>query len=335
MGCSGCRIDKESTSLPSPVLMQKLISLFDELKSRGIALNEIELGPSDILSARNMEAIFQRPDVIEFIDLFSLMTINASFIYPNMTRYVDLAYQLTRYETSKKCGIVIPVEMTQMFNDKYISRIKQNLSVFRDAFPHDLYSVTFNIIFDERFINNPLNKFSYEDLFFRTNSFVEDTELHESRVRIDYVFHHGREDITNPFIAQAFMDSMNELYRHYHADHKRRNGPMIDGVPAFLNFDFENDEIVYHNEELYVRPVVNDRLNIFHESLKYRGEWNADGIISHLAERFNDNLTMASEMKDCSDCSRIVECSKRYTQDLMKILNVQDCFTMLKQYESK
>lgn len=334
MGCSGCRINKESSSLPSEETLENLTALFAELKDRGIALNEIEIGPSDVLSARNKEEIFNDPKVIEFVDLFSLMTINASFIYPDDEKYKWLAENVNNYKTAKKLGIVIPVELNQVFNEKYINRIKHNLKVFQQHHPHKLYSTTFNIIFDERFVQNPLNKFSYEDLFFRMNNFVNDTELHPERVRIDYVFHHGRDNLENPLVAQAFIESMNKLYDHYFIDHEKRYGKDNIAIPSFLNFDFENDEIVYHDDKLYIRPVINDRLSVFHPDLVYHGEWDADGMMSHLAERYNSNLNKAMDFKDCSTCSRVVDCSKRYTQDLMSILKTETCITMLKKYDT-
>lgn len=334
MGCAGCRVRKESTDIPSDGSLDKLIDMFGDLKNvYKVDLNEIEIGPSDIFSAQNKQEIFSNPKLKKLVDLFQTMSINASFIYPDIERYRWLADACRRFECSEKLGVIIPIEMEQVFHPKYMGRIKDNLQRFYEFHDDRRYRTTLNIIYDERFVKNPVNKFSYEELFQRTNGFVNDLFFAHCKVRVDFVFHHGRDNLDLPWVADSFRTSLDDLYAHYFKDHEKNKGALIDGIPSFLNFDFENDELIYHDEKLYVRPILNDRCNIFHEQLQHKGEWSAVGMMTGLADRFNNNLEMASQMRECHNCSRIVDCAKRYTHDVLRILKTEDCLPLLKQYE--
>ncbi len=337
MGCAGCRIQKDDDLGPSVDQILHLHGLFKDLKTLGVELKEIEIAPTDILSAGNTWSLLQNDHLLEFLNEFSLLSISASMVHADQSRYQELATALKNLKVSEKLRLIIPIEMNHVFNDKYLQRIKNNLEVVNTALPNGIYSTALNVIFDEAFVKNPLKKFSYDELFSRVNDLVIQPDFEKFNTRVDFVFHHGRVPFTDDsqralYLNKSFLKSLVELNHHYHRDYQKRHGIKAGEVPAFVKFDVEHEELVYHQGKLYVRPIINDRATVFDQKLLYAKPWSAQGLQEHLTSRFNDNLIKGVEFEDCSNCPHLPQCAARYTQDLMQIAGTQQCITFLKDY---
>jgi hypothetical protein len=282
---------------------------------------EIEMGPTDLLSAVNREEIFANPVMRELARLFHVTTLNASFIHPKEEDYIAFAHTVHEFTPDNMVGLAIPLEMRHVFNDKYIDRVRENIRIFREHLPNHLKEVVLVVIFDEHYLNNAGSKYTYEDLFDRANSL----DVHEHTM-VDFVFHHGRANIESEFVAEAFKTSVQNLNQQYLKDIARRGENLrYRHTPAQLMPESHNNELTYHKGELYIRPVLNERVTVFHERMKFTGEWSVGNFRAHSLERLNQNLQYAFEHKDCLACPYQIECASNYVHDLMAVVKAKDC----------
>lgn len=327
MNCQGCNVEKNLSGLPKPEAMDRLLSLFREMKVWGIPFMEIELGPTDLIKARNRDQIFSDPKVQELTRMFKLTTLAASFIYPEEHEYERLAKQAYEVAPDNWVGLAIPLEMSHVFNDKYIDRIQKNVDVFRNHLPNHLNETIFNVIFDERFLSNVGSKYSYDDLFSR----VHDLRV-TNNTKVDFVFHHGRSRIDSAWVASDLVESLKELNRKYLQDLRKRSNIEARHVPFQLSCDGRGGEVLYHEEQLYFRPVINERITILSDKMKFTGDWTLENYFHNLFTRYNSNIEKSLTYEDCNGCDHAAMCADRYIHDFMDVCNTKHCVTLLKSH---
>ncbi len=319
--CSGCMISKFSNWMPDPATMTKLLKMFQEMDSAGMDFYEIELGPTDMLSASNRDVIFYDKSLRELASLFKITTVNASFIHPKERDYIQFAKDIHSFTPNNWVGLAIPIEMSHVFNDKYISRIRENVRVFQQHLPNFLKEVVLTVIFDDEFLSRAGSKYTYEDLFKRTN----ELSVHD-RTMVDFVFHHGRRNVGDPYIQQCFKEAIAKLNEQYLKDIERRGSDLeYRHAPAQLLPESHNNELVYHQGELYIRPVLNERVALFHEHMQFQGDWSLENFRLQSHDRWQRNLEFASTHDECMNCNHQVECASNYVHDLMKVVNYDHC----------
>lgn len=334
MNCQGCMVDKFSTNIPSDKELDQLIGMFEGLRSDGVQLLEIELGPSDIFSAQNKEEIFTNPKLVHLINLFDSISVNASFIYPHKDKYDWLIESVSQFKGFARFAPIIPIEVEHALNEKYMARISENLRYLYTNYRHPVFRTALNVIFSDKYdVNSVGRKRNYPVLFQAINGLQKDPLFMSFNTRVDFVFHHGRASMMDEGNKRAFKHSWLELYKQYALDHHYNKGDTIDGIPRYLHYDTENSELIYHNGNLYVRPILNDRVNFIDQRFKFLGPWTSAGLQAEFTNRYINNTALAIERQDCSECSFISECAKRFTHDVMDVVDFDKCMTGLNHYE--
>jgi len=324
MGCKGCRIDKTGSGLPSDDVLEKLLGMLYQLKAQGVGFAEVELGATDMLSANNRDEIFSHPLVAEIVRLFKVTVINAAFIDPQPDHYIRLAQQVNTLSPDNAVGLVTPMEMTQAFNDKYISRIQKNVTLFKQHLNNPFTEVLFSIIIDHNQMRRSDIKRSYGELFVRAR------QLRVSeRTKVDFAFHHGREGLRMSTDKEDLLQTIHALNDQYVQDLLTRDIVHRGEVPAQLFEEEEVLELVLSDCDLYIRPILNERLMVKNRIMRYHGAWDAYSLLKHFDDRVQRNENLAKELKVCSTCPHVKRCATRYTQELMALGKTQDCISLL------
>ncbi len=324
MGCKGCHVNKNSHGLPSDDVLMNLLSMLYELKGEGVELAEVELGATDVLSAINRNDIFEHPLISQIVQCFQVTVLNAAFVDPDARQYVELARQVNLLSPNNAVGLVTPIEIGHVFNDKYVQRIRDNVALFRDHLHNDFTEVIFSIIVDHQSLSLTKNKYTYSDLFARARELrVAD------HTAIDFAFHQGRLNLDLPWIRQDLLDSIHALNQQYVHDLNVRQNIERRHIPSQLLFEQEILELVFSQSELYIRPILNERLTVLHPKMRYDGPWKGLSLLQEFQAKITRNLSLSEKMKHCKDCIHVNRCSNRYTQELMQLLDTQDCVSLL------
>lgn len=330
LNCQGCRVNKASSGVPGDAVLCNLLGLLHNVYTTGRSLAEIEFGPTDIMSAVNREEIFSNPLVKQIANLFSTVVLNTAMIHPDPLEYKVLAREVNLMAPKKPVGLVVPIEIKHVFNDKYIERIRENVETFKQALKYGFTEVIFSVIVDRQTLTNVGSRYTYEDLFAKvrelrvTENTAVDFALHQGRAETELGFAIGKNDL------QA---SLRELNQHYLLDIKKRESLEKRHVPSMALYESEIREIVFHKDELYVRPIINERITLFHEMMRYTGGWTADELFDDFDQREMDNYNLAlSVIKDCQHCPYVHRCTSRSVQQLMVLLGTRKCISPLPEF---
>lgn len=321
--CTGCKINKQSGSIPSEDTLVKLLKLTQDMKLAGVDFYEVELGPTDLTTAANTGDIFANEYLQSICRMFKVTTINGSFIDPNPRVYEDFAKKVNAFTPDNWIGLAIPVEMRHVFNDKYISRIRDNVKAFEQVLPNIIKEVVVNIIFDEKYMEQAAKEHTYEELFARCNSL----DVHENTMA-DFVFHHGRVGRGESIDTEAFKRAIAALNEQYLLEVRRRGKDASKRfLPSQMIPESHNTELILSEGELYVRPILNERTTVFHERFRHNGEWDYHSVTEAIANRFIDNFAIAASanMEDCNSCEFLSDCAEGSVQDLMEVLKTNKC----------
>lgn len=329
LSCNGCRVNKASSGIPDDAVLCDLLTLCHDVVVTGRKLAEIEFGPTDIMSAYNRAEIFNRPLIWEITSLFSTIVLNTAMVHPDPLEYQILAHEVNRMAPNKPVGLVVPIEIKHVFNEKYINTIRTNVKSFQDALKYGFTEVIFSVIFDRTSMENVGNTYTYETLF----SKVRELSVADNTA-VDFAFHQGRDGLTSDFLKTDLRTSIRELNRQYILDLQKRDIVERRHVPSIALFDQEIREIVFHQNQLFIRPIVNERITVFHDSMKYQGEWNAESLFRHFDQRVQDNMNLAigGVIIDCERCPYVQRCAERSIQQLMLLTDTAKCITLLPEY---
>lgn len=323
MGCLGCQINKDLSGLPSEEIIGDLLNLFTGLQDQGSRMGEFEFGPTDMVRAKNRREMFGHPKVKALAGLFDMLTLNASFVYVDENEYIELAKDVNAFNTSRVNGLQIPVNLRHIYNDKYLDLIERNIEVYRAALDKPLEEVIFTVILDEMWMGNVGAEINYSNLYERCRA------LKEKGYGFDFISHHGLRDIGQEGVKKDFVKTIRKLASSFYEKAIEHNDFKQRRFNTLTTFG-ETYEIVFHEGQLYVRASVSEKSNIFHDKMRYQLPWQATDILTHLTERFHQNLEASVKMSDCKECERSVDCSARFVHDVMELVGTQECLIGLK-----
>lgn len=329
LNCAGCRVDKTQTSLPTDEQFSRLLSLFDDLERHGFTMAEFELGPTDLVSTSNRAELFCDERLARLARKFQLLALNAGMVYPGAYEYVQFADQVWQLAPGTTVSLVVPIDLKHVFNEKYVGRLRANVERFCAALRNPFRETILKVIFDEHYMDRgDEGRYTYQQLFEQ----VQSLEL-GPRSKVDFAFHHGRDwKISDPIVSRNFLRSLRGINEAYLQDLRARG---LQAQTRHLPFQLTNHapsgELVYNSGELYVRPVLNERMNVFHELMRFKGEWSAQNYHAQTFERLTNNLSLAMSYEQCASCEFVPTCASKNLHELMHLTHTRQCISLLRQ----
>jgi hypothetical protein len=329
MNCTGCRINKTSSYFPSREEQGDIDSFLDSIVNDGLELDELELGPTDLLSASNREEFFS-PYLKTLTERFKLTAFQVSLIHPRED-VEDFVIDINKVTSpNAKINLTTPLEIKHVFNDKYVQRIKDNIEIIRQGSISRVDEVVLSVVFDIDILSNVGSKYNYEDLFCR----VCDLSMGPDTL-VDFVFHHGRGDLTDPIIGRNFIKSFKEVNRFFTNDFKRNGDlPTVRKMPSQLVVPNDRPvEVVWRAGKLFIRPILNEGFVIEDSRFEISKPWNASVYKTKLIEDITRNLEYSAQLDDCQSCEHVMLCASRSMHDVLQMVDSKHCFYLLKDYK--
>lgn len=323
MSCAGCNVDKGADT-PADNDLIELLNLVYEVSSHGVVLAELELGATDILTATNRSEIFSNSYIKLLAEHFSVVVVNCGLVNPNKELYDELADNLNGL-SSNPTGVTTPVEIRHVFNDKYISRIEENLQHLKSKLKHGLTEVILNVIYDDTLVNDEAH---YLHLFKR----LRDISFKDINVSVDFAFHQGRKLRESDFFKQSLLNSIKQLNKHYLLDMSERKEAERRHIPSMLLFKEEIKELVYSAGKLSVRPILNERIYVDHDDFILENDWNANTVFAKFDAMTIDNFWLSENNKECCCCPHRLSCATRNVNKLMSVLGTDECLSIAKSF---
>jgi hypothetical protein len=327
--CTGCTVNKQSSKLPDRDGFNTLVTFLDDLEENDITLAELELGPTDILSSINRDEVLSDPIFNSMAKRFQLLTFIVGLILPHEEEYVRLSDQINLITDKIDIGIVTPIELTHVNNEKYLRTIEKNVNTLIKHLKAPLVEVILQVQFDARFLTQQLvGSPSYDKLFDRIHSL--DLPV---RTKVNFTLPHGRSKLETELVAGNFLDSIKALNTFYIRDMKRRGDKLERRhIPFQLLNPRHSGEVLWHDENLYIRPIINERFTVLSKDRKFAQPWTYDNFVAISLEMTNRSLEKGLQIDDCVSCEHLMTCANRGIHEVMDVTNASKCIMLLKDY---
>lgn len=326
--CTGCNVDKDGNSWPTPEEFQRLNVLIDDLNVNGFPAMNLAIGPTDIMTSINKDKILESNEIKILSDKFLKTVINCAFLDPFDENYISLGKKLNWLLAGKLVKFVIPFEAFHIDNKAYIDRIRRRRDLVLKYMPDVKHTKTYLIInYDTANIyDKENNKNITEELVLK----VYESPLLED-FAVDLVLGKARADLRKKDNAQDFIEAARRL-KSIMASARSKYGQSVD-IAEVKDSEGRDWDIFYKAGKLYLTPFLLEGLANFDESFEIKGDWSLSGLYESYNNSLVNQINWASESAECNNCQFIAQCAERGIHTLMQIMNTEECISPAKDVE--
>lgn len=326
--CTGCNVDREGNSWPSDSDFDRIESLIDDLNLNDFPAMNLAIGPTDIMTSANRDAILSSDRIKNLCSKFVKTAINCAFLDPFDDNYIRLGKQLNWLLKDGIVKFVIPFEAYHIDNKHYIDRIRKRRDLVLKHMPDVKHTKTYLIInYDTAFVYDKENNTNItEELVLK----IYDSELVED-FEVDLVLSQTRNNLRDESNANKFINAAKTLKR-IKASAREKYGESIN-VAEMINSEGKDWDIFYKAGKLYMTPFLLEGLASFDEVFEVKEDWTFEGLYKSHNNSLIKQLNWASTAKECHNCQFAGVCSERGILNLMSIVNTNDCISPAKDVE--
>lgn len=330
MNCQGCYVDKQVGTLPSVDSQLAIDSFLYDLFVHDYFLDEVEVGPTDLVSSSNRREIFNNTYLKSLLSKAILNTFQVSLIHPaeKISGFIKDIDSVAG--KNSKVNITTPLEIQHVFNDKYIGLINSNAQRIRSESESNVSEIVLSIIVDIERLLNVGSTYDYAHLFERVQELSFGTET-----LVDFVFHHGRRGFDDPRIVRSFLYSFKAINDCFEQSFIKSEGKnTINRLPSQLVIQKDRPvELVLRKDKLFVRPILNQGFVLEDSRFEFTQPWTFENYQLKLIDEFSRNLSYAMTITDCQSCEHVVLCAGRNMHDVMSLSKSNECIYLLKDYK--
>lgn len=316
--CGGCHVNTTGQLGFAAGDLDRFISLTNDFSKQAYQPSLIVVGPTDVFSAKNTLDVLQDPKFQEFVAPYVRLTFNTTFL--------DISDEviecLNKFYSDKELEFKIIIEAAQFMNDKYLTRVQENMNSTRAKLICKKMPVhpQFNL-FDYRItkLNTVLE--NYEALNERSYDFFDQG--------IDYVLSFSRSDtITKENKLQMLLWIQKTFNKHV----SLKNAEYIHFDAGNL-VDFEEHIFTYRNGLFYFSPKVYDEYVAFDAELSIPvKDWTAQEFETFEHKMIVDQYEKLHN-KPCATCHYAPTCVNRGMPFFMDYMNTNGCIVPKDAYD--
>lgn len=318
--CKGCHVNK-STSGPVMVELHKLGKWLYSMQADGNYLPTIAfLGPTDFLTADNTAKILKSIDAYAILSRFKRLSLQSTFL--NMGNAVEIASILKARYLHMELELNFIIEPEKVNNEKYLDTIHANRERFKEMLGWKKHVASFAImnVYDyDASKKNDVKKIlaDYQALHDKIKLKFDST--------IDFNFSMLRNSWwSNEDVAEA-VRGVSRIF----------DGGVDHEFNQTIRFSFgklEDSSIEkhynWHQGNLYVSPMIYERIASFDEKLKvplsdhYHGVRETEAFERRL---LIDQYHNAETKTECNSCRYQASCIERNVLTFMDMHEIKDC----------
>lgn len=315
--CLGCTVDKNSASTQIDPGLHDLLPLLEDIRHNDWRLQELKLGPTDLITAENGFAILKDPLFAEIVSHFNLLSINLAMLHDH--RLEELATHLERLIPGKYLMVGTPVTLKNMMNRKYMAQLRERFARFKAMLP----TVTFTRIYMT--INVDMETLAqFTDESFEAIRRSDLTEFDS----VEFVFTDVRRGFENIIVAEQFKRTT-KMFSDFVLDREKR----VEGSHVFTRLvprAEEGFEFTYRTGDLYSTINMVETLTVFSDRYKIPKPWSLKSLIGFREEQYADNLIRYVEHPECGDCCYLDNCARNNIPLLMEETRADKCLFDIK-----
>lgn len=248
--CSGCMVEKEDNVLPTEEEFDRIDAMLDSFEVAELEMLNFIIGPTDILSSDNRDAVLEHPRVLSIARRFMKTTLNCAFLDPNPLIYQKLAQQMEAMIPNGLLKFTVPFEVRHIDNPSYVDKLCKRVAYFESCLKTVKITRVYSVMnFEESIANDAKRGFTMtSDIMTRAYRI----DLHPTS-HSDIILPHGRESLRDPANRDRFLTSLHHL-NHLLVQSRiaaNEKGEHFEIVELQTN-EGEDWDVVYRNGEMFV-----------------------------------------------------------------------------------
>lgn len=323
--CSGCMVEKEDNRFPNMEDFDRIDAMLSSFEDAELEMLNFILGPTDILSSENKDAILEHPRIKSIAQRFLKTTLNCAFLDPKPAVYEKLARQVEALIPNGLLKFTVPFEVRHIDNPVYIDGIRKRVAYFESCLKTVKITRVYSVVnFEESIANDAKRGFTLtHDILTRAYH----VDLHPTS-HSDFILPHGRDSLRDPVNRERFLTSLHHLNGLLIESRKAANArnEHFEIVELQMN-EGEDWDVVYRNGEMYVPPFIVEAFSSFEPEHRVDGPWSFENIFAQEEEGMFECITLAQSNGVCDGCEFVAKCAERGVQKVMEITNAQTCIS--------
>lgn len=316
--CKGCHVNKEGTV---PYTLEHLANLSAWLRSARFDGNYLAtivfIGPTDFLTAENTLDILKAPETYPVLSQFKRLSLQTTYL--NIDKIEQIANVLKRHYSHMELELNFVIEPEQLENEKYLRTIQENRRKVYEILDWKKPVLSFcllNVYDYDRIKKNNVKQLlaDYRRLHDKIKEYFDCT--------IDFNFSMTRNSWwSNEDVAEV-VRSVSRIF----------DGGVKHEFSQAVRFSFGKltDSLIekhynWHDGNLYISPMLYERIASFHPSLKIPTVEYTIQETEAFEEQMLVNQYDNSKDKECATCRYKSTCIDRNILTFMDMHEIKEC----------
>lgn len=307
--CAGCEVNKTGQHGFVEGDIEKLTNLMDDFTNNSYTPSIAILGPTDIFTASNTKQVLLDPKFKTLSGYFTRFTLTTTFLEID-TEIIEI---LNTIYKNKEIEFRVIVDAAQFENDKYISKVRDNLLLTKQLINYSPIPIAPQLNLFDMCRNNLSNVIAdYQK--------INDRSLEYFGEGIDFAFPFSRNDDIPDEQKLNMFRWLRSIINHY------VNTDTCTTIHHHMGLsDSDYQVFSYRNGKCYLTPKVYDEYISFKEPLEIPlQQWTAKEFEDYehkLIEQQFNNI----DNKPCRECKYVANCTRKYVPFFMDYMNTQEC----------
>ena len=308
--CSGCMIDRTLGGAVDDLV--PLQALLQEMVAAGFVAFDLGIGPTDFMSADNVDELMYHPVFRELAQMFGQVTFQTALLDKDLDNYTKMCSLIDEACPNKDIRFLIPGAPDFFKTPKYGEMIAAKLRHVKET----LRSAKLN---EAGFVIN-CTRDTVGDNF--------DTNLHQM---FDIKFPVEKDDILSiPYgrskgidimLGQNIKDVSHRISQYYTTlegcDERFRNPDRHEATGTMQN-------LLYTGGKLYWVPFLKDEFAFLNDAFAIPRPWTMEAVLKARTEAIEKSLDFLAGT-ECIECPLLHSCAEKGITAIMELLSVRDC----------
>lgn len=312
--CAGCMVDRDLGGSIEDVPL--LYALIKEMVEAGYVAFDLGIGPTDYMSADNVQEVMQNDVVREMAQQFHQVTFNAAFLSKDMNGYAKMCEEIDDAFPGKPIRFLMPAApdffKTNKFGDMIVSKLNFVKDHLKVAYLNEAGFVV-NCTHETVTENFDVNMCAGFDVEFPVDK--------DDILNIPY----GRAPNKDLMVAERIKRMSHRITQFYADlqgdDERRRNPDLHYDTGTMVN-------LLYTDGKLYWVPFLKDDCAFLDEAFVIPRPWTMSTLLKARGEALESSIAYVQGTQ-CQNCPHLSSCAEKGITSIMKRMSIKDCLVGL------
>lgn len=311
--CVGCMVDKDYEPLiPFDQDTDKILAMVDAMQAAGYRTREFTIGPTDVISSRSGNAIFDHPLIVGLAKRFDSVVIPLALLSPDGLD--DMCSKVNKLMQGKSFTLATPFRLKSVHNVKHQALLRRFVEYIRGR----LYDVNFELLYlTVNMIGEAMSDFDVEH-----NRLLHDLDFGVRKL-VEFVFPHSRKGLDNLMTRSMFIHDFGKFCE---VIKQCKNTDLNRHLIKPANDSFE---VTYRDGKMYYTPTLIEKFHIFAPDFELPDPWTVAALEEFKMNLYLESLVDYAAKTPCQSCCHLNRCAQGDVHPIMRHIQHDECLVSM------